>query len=107
MHKKWITKSIAGISMKVKNASELSLKIQTETFPIHGRKSLRPSHDLRAAFSETDGTLSGIFTHPGNDTAVSFIGVAYQKTNSASGYFIYVLTANAPVESGAVGVTKK
>ena len=64
---------------------------------------------LKNTFVSAKGTMSGSFIHPGTNKVVKFSGVAYQKTNTASGYFLYLPPSllGAPAESGAVGVAKK
>ncbi len=60
----------------------------------------------KAVFVATTGALSGSFIHPTNSKTVKFTGVAYQKTNMASGYFHYI-AGGGVAESGAVDVSVK
>lgn len=63
---------------------------------------------LKGAFSKRKGALSGSFTHPVSGKVVKFGGVAFQKTNTASGYFIYApVVTSSPAASGAVGIAPK
>lgn len=61
---------------------------------------------LTAKFTSSSGAISGSFIHPGNTKAVKFTGIAFQKTNTAYGYFIYA-PVGGTAAAGAVGVVKK
>ena len=65
---------------------------------------------IKASFDARNGLLSGSFVPPGANKSLSFNGVAYQKQNSASGFFLYTPPTTNPSalpESGSVGVSKK
>jgi hypothetical protein len=66
--------------------------------------------ELKAAFVAKTGALSGSFIPAGASKPVKFNGVAYQKTNTAAGYFLLTpptAPAGAAAQSGAVGVALK
>jgi hypothetical protein len=71
---------------------------------------LTGANTLKTSLVAKTGALSGSFIHPATNKAVKFAGVAYQKTESAAGFFIYLPPANASgvpaAGSGAVEVTK-
>lgn len=66
---------------------------------------------LKIGFVAPTGAMKGTFTHPGTGKALPFLGTAFQKTNSAGGYFLFLPPKTAPVgtpaESGRVAVTEK
>ena len=72
---------------------------------------LTGANTLKTSLAAKTGALSGGFIHPATSKAVKFAGVAYQKTGTAAGFFIYLPPANvsgAPAAaSGAVEVTKQ
>jgi hypothetical protein len=47
------------------------------------------AENVQIVMAPKTGEVSGSFTHPVSGRAVSFRGVAYQKTHVASGYFLY------------------
>lgn len=72
---------------------------------------LTGANTLKTSLVAKTGALSGSFVHPATGKAVKFAGVAYQKTGTAAGFFIYLPPANTPgasaAASGAVEVTKQ
>jgi len=93
-----VTVADGGLASAV--ATDASLDAKSKVTPIGA------TNGLKAKFVATTGAFSGSFTHPGTNKAVSYTGVAFQKTNTASGYFLYT-PATGTAESGAAGVAKK
>ena len=105
----FITLADGGLTTNTSNDASLSTKNKVT---VHGATSgSTTATGLKIAFVSGTGAMSGSFTHPGTGKAVKFVGVAYQKTNTASGYFLYFPPKTAPLgtpaESGAVGVAEK
>lgn len=64
---------------------------------------------LKVTFNAATGSLGGSFTHPVTGKLLKFAGVAFQKTHTATGHFLFVPPATAVgdlAESGAVGVAE-
>jgi hypothetical protein len=105
----FITLADGGLTTNTSNDASLSTKNKVT---VHGATSgSTTATGLKIAFVSGTGAMSGSFTHPGTGKALKFVGVAYQKTNTASGYFLYFPPKTAapgtPAESGAVGVAEK
>ncbi len=64
---------------------------------------------LKVNFQSTTGALSGSFIHPVSGRAVTFAGMAFQKTGEACGYFMYLPVAGSDPEgtpqSGSVTIS--
>lgn len=100
----FITLADGGLTTNTSNDASLSTKNKVT---VHGATAtFTAATGLKIAFVSGTGAMSGSFTHPGTGKAVKFFGTAYQKTNTASGYFIYA-APGTPAESGAVGVAEK
>ena len=105
----FITLADGGLTTNTSNDASLSDKSKVT---VHGATAASTAATLlKTAFVPATGAMSGSFTHPGTGKVVKFAGVAYQKTNTASGYFLYFPPKTAapgtPAESGAVGVAEK
>ena len=105
----FITTADGGLTTNTSNDASLSAASKVT---VHGATTgSTAATGLKTAFVTAKGTMSGSFTHPGTGKAVKFAGVAYQKTKTASGYFLYFPPKTAPLgtpaESGAVGAAKK
>ena len=99
-----ITTADGGLTVDTSNDASLSAK---NKITVHlATSGSTVATGLKIGFAPTTGAMSGQFTHPGNGKIVKFFGVAYQKTNTASGYFIYS-PIGTPAQSGAVGVAEK
>jgi len=69
---------------------------------------LPATNKTKASFVKDTGALSGSFIHPATGKKVKFGGVAFQKTNTATGYFLFTPSTPAtPAESGAIGIAPK
>ena len=104
-----ITTADRGLTTNTSNDASLSAKNKVTVLGATSGSTAAPG--LKITFTPKTGKMSGIFTHPGRINPVKYTGVTFQKTNTASGYFLYFPTKTAPVgtpaESGAVGVAKK
>ena len=105
----FITLADGGLTTNTSNDANLSDKSKVT---VHGATAASTAATLlKTAFVPATGAMSGSFTHPGTGKAVKFAGVAFQKTNTASGFFIFLPPKTAApgtlAESGAVGVAKK
>ena len=103
-----ITTADGGLATNTSNDASLSAKSKVSV--LTATAGFTAATGLKVTFVAT-GKMNGIFSHPGRIFPVKFNGVAYQKTNTASGYFLYSPLKTAPLgtpaESGAVGVAKK
>ena len=93
-----VTVADGGLTSEV--STDASLDAKSKVTPINA------TNGLKAKFVATTGAFSGSFTHPVTNKAVSYTGVAFQKTGTASGYFLYT-PATGTAGSGAVGVAEK
>ena len=104
-----ITTADGGLTTNTSNDASLSAKSKVTV--LGATSSSAAAVGLKITFTPKTGKMSGIFTHPGRINPIKYTGVAFQKTNTASGYFLYFPMKTAPVgtpaESGAVGVAKK
>lgn len=104
-----ITTADGGLATNTSNDASLSAKSKVSI--LTATAGFTAATGLKVTFVPATGKMNGIFSHPGRIFPVKFNGVAYQKTNTASGYFLYSPLKTAPLgtpaESGAVGVAKK
>jgi hypothetical protein len=69
------------------NAASISLSSKSTILGAPG--GLVGAENLKLTIVPSTGALSGSFIHPGTGKAVPLSGVVYQKTYTASGFFLY------------------
>lgn len=71
------------------------------TIDAKNKVTLTGANNVKVTFVKGTGALSGSFTHPVTGKKAKFSGVAFQKTNTATGYFLSL------PQSGAIGIAPK
>ena len=108
--------SVANIALALSDGgltrpriTEGSLNARSVLRPLGAATGQTAAELLKASFMTDTGIMSGTFKHPGSGRIAAFAGIAFQKTHSAGGYFLYAppRASAAMPESGLVSVTPK
>ncbi len=105
----FISTAYGGLTTNTSNDASLDAKSKATILAATAGAS--GAAGLKTTFVSGTGGMSGSFTHPGLGKSVKFTGVVFQKTQTASGFFIYLPPKTAApgtiAESGSVGAGKK
>lgn len=86
-------------------SNDISVTPKNKSTVVGATSGLTGAEGLKLAIVPKTGATLGSFIHPGNGKMVPFRGVVFQKTHTASGYFLYFppKPLNLPAPSGMSG----
>lgn len=100
-----LTIVIADGGLQTSTSNDASIDAKSKVADLGATAGQNPADTLKAMFGVGTGTMSGNFVHPDSGKAIGYKGVAFQKTHTAAGYFLYSPPNKAPSTSGSVRMT--